>query len=778
MIAMNRNAPTLRSIVGRARQRGFVGLALDGIDATTAIAAATDPNLLGRAFDIAQFAGEPIWAERLARRACEVDPGPDPRLRLATFLALSGRCAEAHALFADMAVEADDDSSRSLRGILRAISGHPDDALACFDTLAGGPGGHRSASIALSTAQSLIEYYDLAHTVALVARLTERYPAHLLVRSLDLRCHLFTGDFERARQLKELPEYGLERSPRSSQRAFVEAIADSFEVFGWSNELFEFTRDNIVKDPTHWNLYGRAATAARVTSRDSDYSALVTAMPSSVRDTAGALAVLCRWQVDESHIEEASRTLDRIRSLSAGEFLNARVYLSLHLNDENQLKKAFSACIACGMPLLNASISYSVHTYYFGCSVDRFRDCLAKLEPFDRSAPTNIHFWQIYLRCLVGVGEEREAEVFYRALPSGLRNCSALRPFAMFFDVLRGRHDKARKDWLDYIRTTRHRCVNAPSSYPKTVQLKYCEKPGAILLFTTLYNGIDYIDWFLGYYRALGVNHFFITDNGSTDGSLERLCVEADVSVFSNPESFAAAGFGVLWVNHLMQRFGVDHWCFHVDLDEGFVFPECDRGRSLRELLSYCDDCGFGCVPAVELDMYPDRLASRPDIGPFEASCYFDTDYEWVRSELPPYVMIRGGLRARLTGLAVLMQKSPLIRMASDVRYVECNHATTHLPVADITGALLHYKFVGDMRKRVEEAISRAEHFAGAIFYRQLNGAVSSFGWSRSLLSQHSQRYEGTESLALCGLIKGSSRWDGYFEQHPREKSGRDGRTG
>ena len=131
--------------------------------------------------------------------------------------------------------------------------------------------------------------------------------------------------------------------------------------------------------------------------------------------------------------------------------------------------------------------------------------------------------------------------------------------------------------------------------------------------------------------------------------------------------------------------------------------------------------------------------------------------------------MIQGGIRQRLTGLALSMQKSPLVRVAPDVRYVECNHCTTHLPVADLSGALLHYKFVGDIKRRIEGAISRAEHFAGAISYRRLDSVIGLNGWGESLLSRHSRLYDGPHALESHGLINSSPLWDAYRTHH-REK--------
>ncbi|MGH6995422.1 MAG: glycosyltransferase family 2 protein, partial [Stellaceae bacterium] len=217
--------------------------------------------------------------------------------------------------------------------------------------------------------------------------------------------------------------------------------------------------------------------------------------------------------------------------------------------------------------------------------------------------------------------------------------------------------------------------------------------------------------------------------------------------------SFAVARFGAQWINHLMQRFGVGHWCFHVDIDEGFVFPRCTNGRSLRDLLSYCDGRGFGLVRAIAVDMYPETLDATTIADPFAASCYYDVDYVEIPCEMPPYIVVQGGVRRRLTRFPATLQKSPLVRMAPDVRYIECSHGTTHLPVADVSGALLHYKFIGDLKRRVGEAVARGEHASQAIFYRQLENSLEARGWQGSLLSPHSRRYDGPDGFVRHGLM-------------------------
>lgn len=756
-----RAADGLPSIVERARLRGFAGLALDGIDVAASLAASKDAGLLAQAIDIASRGNEKAWAERFAWRLCECDPKSESRLTLASILTSLGKIDEARIELSEItAAERDaDERYRQVFGILCAKEGRTDEAMAVFDTLSGQAEGYHPAPPVLTAAQEMISQCDLAYTTRLVGKLSEKYPDHPLIRGLHLRCHLYSGDLEKARELAQMPVAELEKMPIYDRRGFVEAVAEIYEFMGWTDELFEFTRDSIARDPTHWSLYGLAANAALVIARDKEYAEIVSAIPPESRDTAEALAVVCRWHVDGNRIEKGAGFLDDLRRLSAPLFLNASLYLQFSRHDQSRIDAVIETCRQCGIPLLGPALGYGLHAYYYNCTAEMLQNSLAKLEPFISSERTRAIFWMTYLRCLIGLGEDDKAAECYRSLPRGLADGAMLKPFSMFFDARLGSHEKARSDWTQYIRTTHHACVNARSSYPRTVQLKYSETPGAILLFLTVFNGGDYLDWFLDHYRKLGVDHFFITDNGSNDDTLKRLLLEPDVSVFFNPDSFAKSGFGVLWTNHLMQRFGVGHWCFHVDMDEGFVFPGCDNGRSLRDLLSYCDDRGFGLVPALAMDMYPENLETVGEADPFAASCYFDVDYISVPSELPPYVIIQGGLRRRLTGLATAMHKSSLVKMAPDVRYLECSHRTTHLPLADVSGAILHYKFIGDLKRRVTEAISRGEHFSEAISYQRLGDFLGASGWSGSLLSPNSRRYEGTQSLLRHGLMRSSAEW-------------------
>ena len=102
--------------------------------------------------------------------------------------------------------------------------------------------------------------------------------------------------------------------------------------------------------------------------------------------------------------------------------------------------------------------------------------------------------------------------------------------------------------------------------------------------------------FFLDYYRNLGVAHFLIIDNDSTDGFPGWIAQFDDCSVWHTTASYLTSDFGMQWCNHLLRRYGPGHLCVTVDPDEFLVYPRCNF-RTLPDLGQFLkDDIASRCM--------------------------------------------------------------------------------------------------------------------------------------------------------------------------------------
>ena len=242
--------------------------------------------------------------------------------------------------------------------------------------------------------------------------------------------------------------------------------------------------------------------------------------------------------------------------------------------------------------------------------------------------------------------------------------------------------------------------------------------------------------FFLKYYRNLGLNHFLIVYNHSSDNTLSLLADQADISIWQTKHSYRTSHFGVDWLNGLQSRYGHRHWTLVVDPDEFFIYPFCDS-RPLRALTNWLDAHETRSFGAMLLDMYPKGPildhTYRSGQNPLEIASWFDAGNCTVEpNDKFRNLWIQGGPRARVffaetPRRAPAINKIPLVKWHWGYSYISSTHML--LPRGlnvvygasggeHVSGLLLHTKFLNIFHLKLKEDATRQAHYAKSLEYR------------------------------------------------------------
>ncbi|WP_417729098.1 glycosyltransferase family 2 protein [Roseovarius sp.] len=293
-------------------------------------------------------------------------------------------------------------------------------------------------------------------------------------------------------------------------------------------------------------------------------------------------------------------------------------------------------------------------------------------------------------------------------------------------------------------------------------------KPGDVLLFSTMRDEHVRLPYFLRYYRELGISHFLIVDNDSTDGGAEFLASQEDVSLWTTKSSYKQARFGVDWLNWLQAKYGHGHWTLVVDPDEFFIYPFCDT-RPIRALTDWLDTSQVKSFGAMLLDMYPkgriDAVPYQPGQNPMEIAAWFDPgNYIIEKNKFYGNLWIQGGPRARVffpdaPKKAPALNKTPLVKW--DRRYAY--ESSTHMVLPrglnltydewggeKASGILLHAKFLDTFTIKAAEELTRRQHYAGSVEYKAYAELVKD---NPELWCKWSEKYINWRQLEILGLM-------------------------
>jgi glycosyltransferase involved in cell wall biosynthesis len=292
--------------------------------------------------------------------------------------------------------------------------------------------------------------------------------------------------------------------------------------------------------------------------------------------------------------------------------------------------------------------------------------------------------------------------------------------------------------------------------------------PDDILGAMTVRNESARLPYFLAHHRRLGVRHFLVVDNASTDGTAEYLAAQPDVSLWTTSHSYKAARFGLDWLTAIMARHAHGHWCVTLDADELLIYPYWET-RDLSVLTSWLEAQGLEMMGALMLDMYPegplDSATYNPGDDPIATLGWYDGgNYSVQVQPKMQNLWIQGGPRARMffaedPRRAPTLNKIPLVKWNRRFAYVNSTHAV--LParlnlVYDvsggevISGVLLHTKFLPEVVAKSAEEKARREHFANSALYDSYYDRLIA---APTLWCAASRRYSGWRQLEAEGLM-------------------------
>jgi len=293
-------------------------------------------------------------------------------------------------------------------------------------------------------------------------------------------------------------------------------------------------------------------------------------------------------------------------------------------------------------------------------------------------------------------------------------------------------------------------------------------KPDDILLYCTFRNEDVRLPYFMEYYRKLGIDHFIMVDNDSTDSGPDYVMEQPDVSLFRTDAAYGNARYGMDWLTYLQGKYAHGHWALTVDVDEFFVYPFCDT-RPIRALADWLDASQVRSFGAMLLDMYPKGPVGKTTYergsDPFQTARWFDPgNYVMKKNKLLQNLWIQGGPRARAffaskPKQAPALNKIPFVKWRKPYVYVSSTHMM--LPrglnlVYDqqggekTSGVLLHAKFLNTFNDRAEEEALRGEHYQKG---REYKTYADRHGSDPDLWCQWSEQYINWRQLEILGLM-------------------------
>ncbi len=303
---------------------------------------------------------------------------------------------------------------------------------------------------------------------------------------------------------------------------------------------------------------------------------------------------------------------------------------------------------------------------------------------------------------------------------------------------------------------------------------------GEVLAIVLVRDGAYYLDAFFDYYRALGIRNFAFIDNGSTDGTIER--IQQQEGCVIDRAVLPLAQYEDLMRGYPAQQYGRDRWCLYVDMDEQFDFIGRET-LGLKGLTAYLEERGETALMAQMLEMFPRAplAAVKGMTFPQALKAFVQYDistvqtYDYHSDEIEFSALLAGnrlsnaalrfyfgGVRGKVFGEACCLTKHPLIFNAEGVIPAPHPHLSQNVVVSDMTALIRHYKFAGNVAAR-DAATTQSGDLAHGEDAARLE--VLEAREDLSLHSEDAEVWTGLQSLYERGFLVHSDAYAAFLAE-------------
>ena len=302
-----------------------------------------------------------------------------------------------------------------------------------------------------------------------------------------------------------------------------------------------------------------------------------------------------------------------------------------------------------------------------------------------------------------------------------------------------------------------------------------------VIAISVMRNSEHLLDDFLEHHRSLGVDHFVLTDTGSTDSTMDIATSYPDVTLCRTDLPFRR--YFVALKQMLVPRFGAGGWSLLVDMDELFDYPS-SASVDLARLVAYLNLNGFTAVVAHMLDMFSDARVTDETPEPsgvknayrlYDATAVQRFDYPArFHNRLPadvPICTYYGGIRTEVFGGKLFrLTKHPLMFIGSGLRVTD-DHQVSNASLADVSGVLRHYKFTSRFRRQIRDAMIHEQYVDRSLAYKFFDAKLRNDP-DLKLASERSRELISADQLVDEGFLVASDRYrrwaDGRIEAGAR----------